>query len=94
MFKTRLITAASAVALSLAMLSAPAFAATTMKHPKPPIHKMVVKKTVHHTYVSGTIASIDKAADMITLKNGKTYRVSAKALAKFKVGQHVRLRIG
>ena len=30
---------------------------------------------------------------MITLKNGKTYRVSAKALAKFKVGQHVRLQI-
>ena len=32
MFKTRLIATVSAVAFSLAALSAPAFAATTMKH--------------------------------------------------------------
>ena len=30
---------------------------------------------------------------MIKLSNGKTYRVSAKAIAHYKVGQHVRLRI-
>ena len=92
MLKTRLIAAASAAALSLAVLSAPAFAATTAKHAtvakqvKPIVH-------VHHHIVSGKIVGIDKAADMITLSNGKTYRVSAKALAKFKLGQHVKLRV-
>jgi hypothetical protein len=91
MFKTRLIATVSAVALSLAALSAPAFAATTMKHPKPPIHHVV--KKVHHHYVSGKIVSINKAASMIKLSNGKTYRVGAKAIAHYKVGQHVRLRI-
>lgn len=89
MLKSRLIVAASAVALSLAALSAPAFAATPAKH-KPPIHHVMVKK---YHYVSGRIVAIDKAADMITLSNGKTYRVSAKVIGKYKVGQHVRLRI-
>ena len=91
MLKTRLIAAASAVALSFAMLSAPAFAKTMVKHPKPPIHKVV--KKIHYHYVSGRIIAINAAADMITLSNGKTYRVSAKAIGKYKVGQHVRLRV-
>ncbi len=94
MFKTRLIATVSAVALSLAALSAPTFAATMMKHPsKPAMHK-VVKKPAHHiVYVSGKVVKIDKATDMITLSNGKTYRVSKKAIATFKVGGHVHLRI-
>jgi hypothetical protein len=92
MLKTRLIAAASAVALSLAALSAPAFAATTMKHPRPPIHH-VVKKPVHHVYVSGKIVKIDRAASLIKLSNGKTYRVTAKVIGKFRVGEHIRLRI-
>ena len=92
MLKTRLIVAASAAALALAALSAPAFAATTVKHHKAPIHH-VVKKVVKVHYVSGKIVAIDKAADMITLSNGKTYRVTAKAIGKYKVGQHVRLRV-
>jgi len=91
MLKTRLIAAASAAAIALTMLSAPAFAATMVKHPKPPIHHVV--KKVHHHYVSGRIVSIDKAGSMITLNNGKTYRVSVKAIGKYKVGQHVHLRI-
>ncbi len=91
MLKTRLIATVSAVALSLAALSAPAFAATTMHHAKPPIHHVV--KKVHHHYVSGKIVKIYKAESMIKLSNGKTYRVSAKAIAHYKVGQHVRLRI-
>ena len=91
MLKTRLIAAASAVAISFAALSAPAFAATTMKHPKPPIHHVV--KKVHHHYVSGKIVKIYTAESMIKLSNGKTYRVSAKAIVHYKVGQHVRLRI-
>ena len=92
MLKTRLIAAASAAAIALATLSAPALAATTVKHPKPPIHR-VVKKVVHHAYVSGKIVRIDTVGSMITLNNGKTYRVSVKAVGKFKVGQHVHLRI-
>jgi hypothetical protein len=90
MLKTRLIATVSAVALSLAALSAPAFA-TTMHNTKPAMHHVV--KKVHYHYVSGKIVSIDKAASMITLSNGKTYRVSHKAIAHYKVGQHVRLRI-
>ncbi len=91
MLKIRLIAAASAVALSLAALSAPALAAAPMEHPKPPIHH-VVKKVDYH-YVSGKIVKIDKAVSMITLSNGKTYRVSVKAIANYKVGQHVRLQV-
>ena len=91
MLKSRLIVAASAAALALAALSAPAFAATTVKH-KAPIHH-VMKKVVKVHVVSGKIVAIDKAADMITLSNGKTYRVTAKAIGKYKVGQHVRLRV-
>ena len=92
MLKTRLIAAASAAAVALAMLSAPALAATTTKYPKPAVHH-VVKKPVHHVYVSGKIVKIDKAASTIKLSNGKTYHVIAKALAKFKVGEHIHLRI-
>ena len=101
MFKTRLIATASAVALSLAALSAPAFAATastTAKHVTAVKHVTAAKQVktivhVHHHIVSGKIVAIDKPADMITLSNGKTYRVSAKALAKFKLGQHVKLQV-
>ena len=92
MLKTRLIATVSAVALSLAALSAPAFAATTMHHAKPAIHH-VVKKVHHHHYVSGKIVSINKAASTIKLSNGKTYRVSHKAIRHYKVGEHVRVRI-
>ncbi len=89
MHPSRLIGAVATVAMSLAPLGASATMAATMKPSKPEVHK------VHHVYVSGKIVRINAPAAMLTLSNGKTYRlVNAKEISKFKVGQWVRLRIG
>jgi len=93
MFRVRLIAAVSAAALAVGMLGAPvAFAATKKPATKVVTAKVVKKKVV---VVTGKVKKIDVVLAMVTLSNGKTYKlVNPKDLAKYKVGHTVHLHIG
>ena len=94
MLKVRLIAAVSAAALVLGTLGAPAAFAETKK----PVakHVMVVKVVKKKsTFVTGKVTRVDVVLAMITLSNGKTYKlVHPKDIAKYKVGHTVHIRIG